>query len=454
LTVQNGSALGSAAGGTVVANGLRLEIDGGVTVAAEPLVISGNGGNFFGALQSKTGSNTWAGPITIAADATRIGAASGSALTVSGVIDSGVNAYNVTFRPADATALVTVSGANTYIGSTQIVGGTVAVLSLNSVVGGTASSSLGAPTTVANGTIALGIAGADGTLRYLGTGETTDRVVNLPGATNGGGLEQAGTGLLKFTSDFTATGVGSKTLTLSGSTAGLGEIAGSIPDSAPGNFTSVAKFGSGTWRLSGANTYTGLTTVNNGTLVVSGSLAGAATVSGPGAVLATGITGTITGTVSAGSGGTIAPGSVGAVGVLNSGSFSLNPGSAAVFDITSLSSYDRVNVTGSVSLGGGTLNVGGSLLANYGDLFFLIANDDVDAVFGTFDGLTEGSTFFAASGQEYKISYTADLAVSSSLNFGSAVGNDVALMAVPEPATSTVLLGGFGMLLGLRRRRR
>jgi autotransporter-associated beta strand protein len=71
---------------------------------------------------------------------------------------------------------------------------------------------------------------------------------------------------LKFTSALTATGAGSKTLTLQGSTNGTGEIAAAIVDNSGTHKTSVVKGGTGAWTLSGTNTNTGTTTINAGTL--------------------------------------------------------------------------------------------------------------------------------------------------------------------------------------------
>jgi fibronectin-binding autotransporter adhesin len=175
-----------------------------------------------------------------------------------------------------------LTGVNTYSGpSGTDNNGTLKVSSLNSVsnnVGlGTVhatSSSLGAPTTVANGTITLGSNGTfqGGKLTYTGTGETTDRVISFGGA-NGTTytFDQSGSGLLKFVSAFTITdNRGAKTIELKGSTAGTGEIASVIPlgqSSALPNH--ITKSGTGTWTLSAANLNAGgVFTVNGGTLVL------------------------------------------------------------------------------------------------------------------------------------------------------------------------------------------
>ena len=176
---------------------------------------------------------------------------------------------------------LTLSGANTYSGRTLYRGyfagesTTLSVSSFNSVFTNatlgtvrSASSSLGAPTTVANGTIDIGSDSAqvDSYLTYTGTGETTDRVLKIAGnSASDTIISQSGSGLLKFTSSFTKPGSNSTPLTLTGS--GNGEIAGGIP--ALGNLT---KSGSGTWTLSGTNTYTGTTSVTGGTLACSSAV--------------------------------------------------------------------------------------------------------------------------------------------------------------------------------------
>jgi autotransporter-associated beta strand protein len=165
-------------------------------------------------------------------------------------------------------ALTLGNELNKFTGPISIQAGKINTYSINSVSGGQEASGLGAPLTTADGTISIGASTTNGTLSYLGFGETTDRVINLAGTTGGATLElAASSGLLKFTSDLTASGSGNKSLTLQGSGSGKGEVSGRIVDSASGT-TSLIKSGSVLWTLSGANTYTGNTSVTAGTLLI------------------------------------------------------------------------------------------------------------------------------------------------------------------------------------------
>ena len=173
-----------------------------------------------------------------------------------------------------------LSGNNTYTGQTVLESGTLSVSSFNSFTkgNGKASSSLGAPTDIESGEIVIGEEGKDGecALIYTGTGETTDRVMNIAGKKATVTFNQSGSGLLKLTSDLLISGYGAdKTIVLSVGNAGWGEIAGAIAnpyDRAGKATTSVIKSGAGIWVLSGTNTYTGPTTVKQGMLQIASKL--------------------------------------------------------------------------------------------------------------------------------------------------------------------------------------
>jgi len=169
-----------------------------------------------------------------------------------------------------------LSGRNTYTGQTILESGALSVTSLNSFTKGKGkpNSSLGSPTDIESGEIVIGEEGKDGecALIYTGSGEISDRVMNLAGKKSTVTFDQSGSGLLKLTSDLLISGYGAdKTIALTGDTAGSGELAGNLAnpyDRAGKASTAVIKSGVGTWVLSGTNTYTGPTTVKQGTLSI------------------------------------------------------------------------------------------------------------------------------------------------------------------------------------------
>lgn len=204
------------------------------------------------ALTGSTGSD-FQGTISLSRDVA-LGSVSSSGQTViySGAISGAANVTIGRVATGTSSPTVRLTGSNSYSGKTTIESAIVEVNSLKNVGGG--NSSLGAVTTVSNGTISIGL-NADSTLRYIGTGDTTDRVVELT-ANRTITLEQAGTGALIFTGGVTNSGSGSRTLRLRGSTAGTGEISGEITNNGASNL-SLSKLDNGTWRLSGSNTYAG-----------------------------------------------------------------------------------------------------------------------------------------------------------------------------------------------------
>jgi outer membrane autotransporter protein len=142
--------------------------------------------------------------------------------------------------------------------------------------------------------------------------------------------------------------LGGKTLTVGGNNLST-EVSGVIHDggSFGGTGGALIKVGAGTLTLSGANTYSGATTVNAGALIVNGSIASSSGVAvNPGALL--GGTGTLPTTTIAG--GTLSPGnSIGTITV--QGDLTFNAGSTYQVEL-SPSAADRTDVTGTAALGG------------------------------------------------------------------------------------------------------
>lgn len=247
-------------------------VSAAVTKTATIVLNGGDTGETLGQLRVENGN--WSGPVTLAgaltgANDAYVGAFSGSG-TISGNIGESGGAKVLTKNGNGTTVL---TGANTFSGGVHVLGGALSVPAIN-------NTGIAGPLGTGD-TISIGIAGSGASLNYTGTGETTDRVINLAGTTGGATLTQSGaSGNLLFTSDPTVTGVGTKTLTFNGSTAGTGEFAGQIIDNSGADLTLVAKNGSGTWTLSGNNLYTGGTNVTGGVLILGNANALGSTVTG------------------------------------------------------------------------------------------------------------------------------------------------------------------------------
>ncbi|MBN8459357.1 MAG: autotransporter-associated beta strand repeat-containing protein [Verrucomicrobia bacterium] len=118
----------------------------------------------------------------------------------------------------------------------------------------------------------VGILFQGGTLQYTGASpQTTNRAIRI--GTEGATIDASGS-VPSATLGFTASASpdffyapGSRTLTFTGTNPGDNTFAMAIGEA--GGATSVVKNGTGRWVLTGANTYTGATTVNDGTLSIS-----------------------------------------------------------------------------------------------------------------------------------------------------------------------------------------
>ncbi len=248
-----------------------LLVDGAsASLRLDSAAAAGGAGNAI-ALQGgllSLGADTYANAVAMGAGASRIDIADGTAATLSGVV-SGAGSLTKT-----GAGTLTLAGANTYAGLTTVSAGTLAITNaaaLGSTAAGTvvadgATLSLLGPVTVLAEPLTLSGAGVGGLGALRSDAGST-------GGINGWGGAIALAADSRINSDRgtlslgAITGAGA-TLTLGG--AGNLQIDGVIALGTGG----LVKDGAGTATLTGANTYSGLTTVAGGTLANVGSLAG------------------------------------------------------------------------------------------------------------------------------------------------------------------------------------
>lgn len=148
-------------------------------------------------------------------------------------------------------ANLTLNGNNTFTGNIFINQGSVLA---NTLANSGSSSSIGAGNAIVF---------AGGGLTYTGGGATTNRTVTLTGSA--GTLSTTGTGALVYTGALSVTNTTATSLTLAGTSTSSNEFQGAITNGAS-SAVSLTKGGVSTWILSGNNTYTGGTTVSGGIL--------------------------------------------------------------------------------------------------------------------------------------------------------------------------------------------
>ena len=155
---------------------------------------------------------------------------------------------------------ISIAGTNSYNTRSQIVGGGKLVVAKLSTNTGSALGTAG-ETTAANLTF------DNGTLSYVGIGDTNAR--NFTIGAGGARIEANGTGLLKMGSTGTIanSGSGNRSLTLAGSNTAANSFSLKVADGT-GGITTVVKEGTGAWTIaSTGSTYTGGTEVRGGTLI-------------------------------------------------------------------------------------------------------------------------------------------------------------------------------------------
>ncbi|MFC5454926.1 beta strand repeat-containing protein [Prosthecobacter fluviatilis] len=251
LTVGSNTALGGTSAGTSVATGATLSLANGIKVTGETVGISGSGGNSMGVLQAVTGGAAeWAGVVTLESAGARLGAQAGGVLTVSGGIQNGAaSALAISGEAGTGTVIISGTG-NTYTGITQIIRGMLKLGSANAL-----------PTTTVLDVDSVAAAGVndDATFNLNGFNQTV------------AGLQRSGASFGTGGSYITNSGSAAATLTVSGTS--VTTYSGVIQNGA--GVVNLTLGGGGSLTLSGANTYTGLTTLSgsNTELVVASNTA-------------------------------------------------------------------------------------------------------------------------------------------------------------------------------------
>ena len=325
----------------------------------------------------------------------------------------------------------TFSGANTYAGGTTVNQGTLTVSG-----SGTLGSSTGALVVGHNNTTAAG------TSTVLNLSTTLDTVSgSLSGAIS---TPTSGTNTATIN-----TGGSGRNFTVNQTSAGTyaGVIGGDGAFTLGGSSTS-------TLTLSGANTYTGATTIDAGTLAINGSITSSVTVNSTGTL---GGDGTITGNVSVKGGGTHAvgnsPGQQDIVGNLDYEANSLfawdlnatNGADPGV--VLNNGTYDRVDVTGNLTGIDAQFRV--ILGANaFTDAFWTTDKtwNNIFTATGTFTDLA--TIFTTVKWYEGGTDMTSS---TSSIGSFTLTGSTLTWSAVPEPSSA---LAGLLIGAGLLRRRR
>jgi autotransporter-associated beta strand protein len=400
----------------------------------------------------------------------------GSILTVGGAGNTVLNAYcrtsGYTLTKTGTGTLTTTSQLRNYGGNVNVEGGVLSVQASQFMDGYYSAS--GAITVSGGGVLELqnwgygydqnlgglwydnsAIVINGGTIRMnntVATGDGRNFTIGSGGAT----LEANGGNNLWLHTGAAPNNSANGALTLSG--AGNGQMDKSLPGTAA--TATLTKSGTGTWTLTGANSYSGATTVSDGKLLVNGSITGAGAVSvASGATL--GGTGTIAGAMIVN--GVLSPGA--SIESLATGALTLNGGSTFMYEMNSTANAyaaDLQKVTGDLTLSL-TGTVGLTLTDEAGTPTAFAQNTVLSLInySGAWNGgyftyganqLTDGEVFISGL-NTWQIRYGA---TTGGLNFASeaTLPKFVNLTAVPEPGSLFAIgcLVGSGVLLRSRRR--
>ena len=332
-------------------------------------------------------------PVTIGASQELDIVSNSQGITISSAIKD--NSAGASALTTSGTGTVTLAGANTYTGGVFLDGG---ILNLGAA-DGAGNGPLGA-----SGSVYFG----GGTLQFSSSNKN-DYSGRFSTATN-----------QEFSIDTNSQNVTFATA--------LTSVGGSLNKTGAGNLT-----------LSAANTYSGGTTIQGGSLIVvaTGSISGSATVQSGGTLGGLGSAGN----VEVQSGGSLEPGLTGSGPSLmpfSATSLLWDGGGSLLFDLSTTNS-----ASSELSLGTGVLSEG--VAGQY--TFNFLGGGKAGQ---TYDLINFGSTNFSSASAFTATNLGSGLAATFTLT-----SNEVEVqLAVPEPSAWAALVWGGGMLLGLRRFRR
>ncbi len=437
---------------TLNGSGAVLELADGVT-STNAVAVTDFGNDKTLRLLAGATSATHSGTITVAE--TTIGnfraqASTGGTLNLNGaILQSGTAAAGLRVNELAAnTGVVVLSGTNTYGGTTEVRNGTLRNGASDVIPGALLVNALNAATP--NATYDLD--GKDETVSLLTYGAAASSAaafINV--ATTGAGTLTLGGNVITLAGNAGTKAElrgkvvldATRTFTVANATAQETDLLVSADISGNGGLT---KTGTGTMEMSGTNTYSGTTTINAGNLLVNGSVAGVVNVAG----------GSLTGNGSVGllvaASGTIAPGNTAlpsTLGTLTAQAVTLTVNSTFALEIsTTALTNDRLISNQDLLLE----------IASSPKLTFAVVNPDLSVPLGTkFTFITYAGNWnggiFAIGGNPISddVEYFQVGANVFALDYNDG-GHSVSLIAVPEPASTSLVLGGFGLLAGLRRR--
>lgn len=220
--------------------------------------------------QSNVGTNTVSANLVLAGGGSKLIQQAGpGTLWISGNISESTSATQVKYeRVSSAGGKYLITGQNTYSGDTTFYDGTFIIASFGNA---------GDPSSVgASGTIWIGnpsVASSRASeLVYAGAGETTDKTIMVAAGTGPRTIStQGATGPLVLNNLAITLTAALPFLTFSGDSEG-NVLNALIPDPSASTITTVIKTGTGSWKFTADNVYTGPTTLNagGGTLILDG----------------------------------------------------------------------------------------------------------------------------------------------------------------------------------------